>query len=99
MKSSWHKVRCWRNAGHDGVPDVCMIWCSFWRIPMTTTAHHLLKVFDALPAAEQHEVAVAIFRRTATTEDLSEAALHELADELFCRYDAEEANHAKPSTQ
>jgi hypothetical protein len=66
---------------------------------MTQIAHDLLKTFDTLPAAEQHELAVAIFRRTATTEDLPEAALHELADELFCRYDAEEAANAQPSAR
>jgi hypothetical protein len=59
---------------------------------MSPAARDLLKAFDGLPAAAQHEVAVAILRRTATTDDIPEAALHELADELLCGYDAEEAS-------
>lgn len=64
---------------------------------MTTAAQELLKAFDALPAGEQHEVAVTILRRTADAQDIPEAALHELADELFRGYDAEEAARAEPS--
>jgi hypothetical protein len=63
---------------------------------MTAAAHDLLKAFDGLPPAERHEVAVAILRRSAATEDIPETALHELADELFRGYDAEEAAHAQP---
>ncbi len=66
---------------------------------MTTAAQDLLRVFDALPAAVQHEVAVAIIRRTAATDDIPEAALHELADELFRAYDEEEAAGADPSSR
>jgi len=65
---------------------------------MTTAAQDLLKVFDALPAADQHEIAVAILRRTSSAEDIPDSALHELADELFRGYDAEEAAHGDPST-
>jgi hypothetical protein len=61
---------------------------------MSTAAQELLKAFDALPAAEQQEVAMAILRRPEPTDDLPEAALHELADELFRSYDAEEAKSA-----
>ena len=64
---------------------------------MTKAAHDLLTAFDALSPSEQHDVAVAILRRIAATEDIPEAALHELADELFRAYDAEEAAHADPS--
>jgi hypothetical protein len=64
---------------------------------MTTAAQDLLKVFDALPAADQHEVAVAILRRTSPAEDIPDAALHKLADELFRSYDAEEAANGDPS--
>ena len=64
---------------------------------MTRAAHDLLTAFAALPPDEQHEVAVMILRRTAATEDIPEAALHELADELFRSYDAEEAAHAESS--
>ena len=61
---------------------------------MTKAAHDLLTAFEALPPADQHEVAVVILRRTAATEDIPEAALHELADELFRSYDAEEGARA-----
>ena len=64
---------------------------------MSTAAKDLLTAFDALPSFAQHEVAVAILRRTAATDDIPEAALHELADELFRGYDAEEAAHADGS--
>ena len=44
----------------------------------------------AQPAAAQHELAVAILRRTTSADDIPEAALHELADELFRSYDVEQ---------
>jgi ABC-type uncharacterized transport system YnjBCD permease subunit len=66
---------------------------------MSTAAQELLKAFDSLPAAAQHEVAVAIIRRTASADDIPEAALHELADELFRSYDAEESAHAGPAAR
>ena len=63
---------------------------------MTTAVHNLLNSYDALPPAEQHEAAVEILRRAAlaATGDVPEAALNELADELFQNLDAEEARHA-----
>ncbi|MCI0377363.1 MAG: hypothetical protein L0215_07145 [Gemmataceae bacterium] len=66
---------------------------------MSKAAQDLLSAFDALPPVDQHEVAVMILRRTAATEDIPEAALHELADELFRAYDAEEAARANPSAR
>lgn len=60
---------------------------------MMSAAQDLLKVFDALPAADQHEVAVAILRRTAAAEDIPEVALRELSGEMCRSYDAEEAAH------
>jgi hypothetical protein len=54
----------------------------------------LLAAFDALPPDEQRQVAAEILRRTAASGDLPEAALDELADELFRGYDAEEADRA-----
>ena len=63
---------------------------------MTATARKLLAAFDTLPPEEQQEVAVEILRRTAVTGDLPDAALDELAGELFRRYDAEEATGAEP---
>jgi len=64
---------------------------------MTSQAQSLLNAFDALPIQVQHEVAVAILRRTGPSEDIPETALHELADELFQSYDAEEAGRADVS--
>jgi hypothetical protein len=60
---------------------------------MTEAARELLRTFDALAPADQEEVAAEILRR-ASSDDLPDAALHELADELFRSYDAEEAAHA-----
>jgi hypothetical protein len=57
---------------------------------MTETVRELLRAFDALPPAEQNEMAVEILRRCAADESMSDAALDELADELFRTYDAEE---------
>jgi hypothetical protein len=58
---------------------------------MTVNARDLLAAFDALSPAEQHQVAAEILRRTAGAGDIPEAALDELAAELFRGYDAEEA--------
>lgn len=67
---------------------------------MSTTAQVLLEAFDALPPSVQHEVAVAILRRTAAAaQDIPETALHELADDLFQAYDAEEAAHGDPAAK
>jgi 5-methylcytosine-specific restriction endonuclease McrBC regulatory subunit McrC len=66
---------------------------------MSTAAQDLLKVFDSLAAAEQHEVAVEILRRTTSADDIPDAALDELAAELFRSYDAEESAHADPSAR
>ncbi len=62
---------------------------------MTKAAHELLMAFDVLSPGEQHQVAVEILRRAAASDDLPEAALHELANELFRGYDAEESAHAE----
>jgi hypothetical protein len=63
---------------------------------MTASARKLLAAFDALPPAEQQQVAAAILRRTAAVDDLPEGAFEELAAELFRSYDAEEAARANP---
>jgi hypothetical protein len=63
---------------------------------MTETVRDLLRSFDALSPAEQHEVATEILRRCASDEGVSDAALDELAAELFRSYDAEEASRAEP---
>ena len=61
---------------------------------MTEAARELLMTFDALGPADQDEVAAEIIRRTVPSDDLPEDGLHELAVELFCSYDAKEAEHA-----
>lgn len=66
---------------------------------MTKAAQDLLSAFDALPPTDQHEVVVSILRRTVAKEDVSETALHELADQLFCGYDAEESADADTGTR
>ena len=64
---------------------------------MIATARELLAAFDALPLPERQQAAAEIMRRAISSDDLPEAALHQLADELFRSYDAEEAAHADPS--
>ncbi len=61
---------------------------------MTEAARNLMAAFDALSPAEQHEVTAEILRRSAAGDDLPDAALQELAAELFRGYDAEEAARA-----
>jgi len=56
---------------------------------MTEAARELLTTLDALSPGDQQQVAAEILRRVAAAEDLPEAVLHELADELFRAYDAE----------
>jgi hypothetical protein len=58
---------------------------------MTEAVRNLLRTFDALTPAEQQLAAAEILRRSTPDGGLSEAALDELADELFRGYDAEEA--------
>jgi hypothetical protein len=63
---------------------------------MTESVRDLLRVFDSLSAAEQHQAAAEILRRCTPQEGLSDVALDELAAELFRAYDAEEAARAVP---
>jgi hypothetical protein len=63
---------------------------------MTETVRDLLRAFDALPPTEQNQITVEILRRCAPDESLSDAALDELAIELFRGYDAEEDARAAP---
>jgi hypothetical protein len=58
---------------------------------MTKAAQDILNAFVALLPADQHEVAVAIFRQSAPQADFSESAFDELAGELFRNYDAQKA--------
>ncbi len=62
---------------------------------MTAAARDLLTAFEALLPEEQQQVAAAILRRTAPTGDRPEAALDELAAELFRGYDAEQAGRTQ----
>ena len=50
---------------------------------MGATAQDLPVAFQALSPEEKHLVSTEILRRSATSEPLSEAALYELAAELF----------------
>jgi hypothetical protein len=63
---------------------------------MTETVRDLLRTFDALSPVEQHEMTTEILRRCTPDEGLPEAALDELAAELFRSYDAEESARAAP---
>jgi hypothetical protein len=62
---------------------------------MTASARDLLATFDALEPGEQREVATEILRRSVGTDGLSDQALEQLADELFCGYEAEETTSAQ----
>lgn len=63
---------------------------------MTETVRDLLRAFDALSPEEQKQMAAEILRRCIPDEGLSDAALDELATELFRGYDAEEDARAAP---
>jgi hypothetical protein len=63
---------------------------------MTANARSVLAAFESLPREEQQQVAAEIIRRTGPVGDLSDAALDELAGEVFRGYDAEEAARADP---
>jgi hypothetical protein len=60
------------------------------------SGHNLLNAFDTLPPAEQHEVAVEILRRSASTDELTIDTFDQLAAEVFRAYDDEENGDAKP---
>ena len=62
---------------------------------MTTAARDVLVAFEALPPAEQQQVAAEILCRSSVTGDLPDAAFDKLAAELFRRYDEEEAVHGQ----
>jgi hypothetical protein len=62
---------------------------------MTKTMKQVLDSYEALPADEKQEVAVAILRRLPAAGDLSADDLTALADELFQTLDADEAGHAR----
>jgi len=61
---------------------------------MSDNATQLLATFDSLPAEEQHELLIAMLRRSGELPDtiVSDDQLAEIADELFQTLDAEESN-------
>ncbi|NIS83280.1 MAG: hypothetical protein GTO14_24480 [Anaerolineales bacterium] len=61
---------------------------------MSETAIQLLATFDSLPAKEQHELLIAMLRRSGELPDtiLSDDQLVGIADQLFQTLDAEESN-------
>lgn len=58
---------------------------------MTDSARTILAAFDALPPADQLDVAAEIVRRVAPAGLFPDKVLAEIADVLFRSYDAEEA--------
>ncbi len=61
---------------------------------MSETAIQLLATFDLLPAKEQHELLIAMLRRSGELPDtiVSDDPLVGIADGLFQTLDAEESN-------
>ena len=61
---------------------------------MSETALQLLAMFESLPAEEQHELLIAMLRRTNELPEsvLSDQQLVHLADDLFQTLDAEESD-------
>ena len=61
---------------------------------MSETATQLLATFESLPAKEQHELLIALLRRSGELPDtiVSDDQLVGIADELFQAIDAEESN-------
>ena len=61
---------------------------------MTKAAERIIAEFEALSPQEQHEVAVEVLRRSAGDDELTNATLDQLADELFLAYETEESGRA-----
>jgi predicted HAD superfamily phosphohydrolase len=61
---------------------------------MSTAVREILNAFDGLPNEQQHEAAIEILRRVKPAGDVSDDVLVQLADELFQKMDADEANDA-----
>ena len=61
---------------------------------MSDTATQLLATFESLPEKEQHELLIAMLRRSGELPDtlVSDDQLVGIADELFQTLDAEESN-------
>ena len=68
---------------------------TFTRSPaMSDTATQLLATFESLPEKEQHELLIAMLRRSGELPEtmLSDDQLVVIADDLFRSLDAEESN-------
>ena len=61
---------------------------------MSETATQLLATFESLPPKEQHELLIAMLRRSGELPDtvVTDDQLVGIADELFQTLDAEESN-------
>jgi hypothetical protein len=61
---------------------------------MTDAASRLLTAFESLPAKEQHELLIAMLRRSGELPDtiVSDDQLVAIADDLFQTLDAEESD-------
>ncbi len=61
---------------------------------MSDTATQLLATFESLPEMEQHELLIAMLRRSGELPDtlVSDGQLVGIADQLFQTLDAEESN-------
>ncbi len=61
---------------------------------MSDTASQLLATFESLPEKEQHELLIAMLRRSSELPEtlVSDDQLVGIADQLFETLDAEEAN-------
>ena len=65
---------------------------------MTRPVKEILSTFEKLSAAEKHEAAIEILRRSAATGDLPEDSLAAVADELFVIMDKEESRKKNGGT-
>ena len=68
---------------------------------MTDTASQLLATFESLPASEQHELLIAMLRRSGELPNtvVTEDQLTGIADELFQALDAEESDSDNAETR
>jgi hypothetical protein len=68
---------------------------------MSETATQLLTTFESLPAKEQHELLIALLRRSGELPDtiVSDDQLVGIADELFQSLDEEESNGDDAATR
>jgi hypothetical protein len=63
---------------------------------MTAAVQNLVNAFNGLSEVERHEATVQILQSAGEHGNISDAALCEIADELFQAMDRSEADDAKP---